>query len=272
MAGAKKTRTTKKTEPKNAKSLPKTKVRRKKADVPPKTGKSIQLDVVGTDGKAKGKISVPAALFEAKINPAVMAQAVRVYLANQREGSASTKTRSEVSGSTRKIYRQKGTGRARHGAIRAPIFIGGGIAHGPKPREFRRRLPKNMRRAALAAALTSKRGEGGIVVVDGLASLRPKTKDMVNVLTTVGATETPLLIVPPGADTVIRAARNIDGIEIVPAQNLHTYAVLQHPKLVFMKEALPVLSHTFAAHHERVQTAQASNVPVPARRGAKATK
>lgn len=209
------------------------------------TPKSVALNVLDLQGKVIGRVSVPAELFAARVNAKLVAQAVRVYLANQREGGASTKTRSEVEGSTRKIYRQKGTGRARHGAIRAPIFVGGGITFGPRPRDFRLNLPQKMRKAALASALTSKREEGNVLVVGGWSSLPPKTKKMVQVLTNIGASDRPLLVISKAAANVARAARNIPGVEIMPAQNLHTYAVLEHPKLVFTKEAVPLLTETF---------------------------
>lgn len=198
----------------------------------------VSILVVDTDGKPTGKMTLPKELFAAKINKDLMAQAVRVYLANQRQGSASTKTRGEVEGSTRKIYRQKGTGRARHGAIRAPIFVGGGIVFGPTPRDYHLSLPQKMKRAALASALTSALGDGKIIVVSGLFDLSPKTKTMAHTLDIVGAAGLTLLVVSKGASGVIRAARNIDGVDIMPVGNLHAYAVLSHQKLVFMKEAL----------------------------------
>lgn len=201
-----------------------------------KTGPSI--GVLDTNGKPMGKMSLPKELFAAKVNKVLMAQAVRVYLANQRQGSASTKTRGEVEGSTRKIYRQKGTGRARHGAIRAPIFVGGGIVFGPKPRDYRFTIPKKMKRAALASALTSAFQDGKVIVVGGLSDVAPKTKIMANALDLVGAVGSTLLVVSKGAHGVIRAARNIEGVDILPIQNLHTYSVISHQKLVFMKEAL----------------------------------
>src|SRR3990170_6251019 len=139
---------------------------------------SLNVPVVGVDGKTKSKIQLPKELFGAKVNKALLAQAVRVYLANQRTGNAATKTRGEVEGSTRKIYRQKGTGRARHGAIRAPIFVGGGIVFGPRPHDFHLDFPKKMKRRALGSALTSKLGSGDVIVVSGLSDLEPKTKYM----------------------------------------------------------------------------------------------
>ena len=201
--------------------------------------------VVGVDGKVIGKIQLPIELFGAKVNTQLMAQAVRVYLANQRVGTASTKTRGEVEGSTRKIYKQKGTGRARHGAIRAPIFVGGGIVFGPKPRDYTLAFPKKMKRLALASALTSKHLEEHVIVVDGLESIEPKTKVMAATLQTIGAIGKTLIVTSVHALPVVRAGRNIEGVDIVPAHTLHTYAVLNHKNLVFTKEAIPVLKETF---------------------------
>ncbi|MEK7543493.1 MAG: 50S ribosomal protein L4 [Patescibacteria group bacterium] len=206
---------------------------------------SVSVSVVGIDGKSVGKMTLPAELFAAKVNDALVAQAVRVYLANQREGAASTKTRGDVEGSTRKIYRQKGTGRARHGGIRAPIFVGGGITFGPHPRDYHLDLPQKMKRAALASALTSALGEGKMIIVSGLEGLT-KTKDMAHALQSVGVTGSALLVVDGGAITTSRAARNIADVDILPAQDLHAYTVLTHQKLVFMKEAVEVLKKRFA--------------------------
>lgn len=192
----------------------------------------LSVAVVGIDGKPAGKMVLPKELFAANINKPLMAQAVRVYLANQRQGTASTKTRGEVEGSTRKIYRQKGTGRARHGAIRAPIFVGGGIVFGPKPRDYHLDLPKKMKRAALASALTSKRTD--VIIVDGFSDIK-KTKLMAGALASVGASGKTLLVTDAGGH---RAARNIASVDIMPMTNLHAYAVISHQKLVFMKEAL----------------------------------
>lgn len=205
----------------------------------------LSVAVVGTDGKPAGKITLPKELFAAKVNNVLMAQAVRVFLANQRQGSASTKTRGEVEGSTRKIYRQKGTGRARHGAIRAPIFVGGGIVFGPKPRDYSLILPKKMKRAALASSLTDALHEGKVIVVEGFSSIPPKTKAMASVLGSVAARPSTLLVIDGNTDGVVRAARNIEGIDILPAQNLHTYSVISHQTLVFMKEAIDALKEAF---------------------------
>ncbi len=213
---------------------------------PPKERDStITTSIVGIDGKAKGRISLPKELFGVKVIRQLIAQAVRGYLANQRQGRASTKTRGEVEGSTRKIYRQKGTGRARHGAIRAPIFVGGGIVFGPKPRDYSLKFPKSMKRLALASALTLQFTAGNVIVVDGLSDLKPKTKNMAETLEHIGAFAHNLLVVPPTSDTVLRAARNLPNIDLEYPQNIHPYSVLKAQKVIFMKEALGVVKDTF---------------------------
>lgn len=211
---------------------------------PPKAA-AVSVPVLGIDGKSIGKMTLPGELFAAKINKVLMAQAVRVYLTNQREGRVSTKTRGEVEGSTRKIYRQKGTGRARHGAIRAPIFVGGGIVFGPSPRDYRLDLPKKMKRAALASALTSAIQEGKIIVISGLGGVA-KTKIMAHSLHNIGVQGSTLLVVGKDAGATMRSARNIAHLDILPAQNLYAYTVLSHQKLVFMKEAIEVLKETLS--------------------------
>lgn len=198
------------------------------------------ISVLGIDGKAKGRITLPAGVFGVKPNKQLMAQAVRVYLANQREGGAATKTRGKVEGSTRKIYRQKGTGRARHGSIRAPIFVGGGIVFGPVPHSFSKDLPVKMKRNALVSALSSQFAAGNIIVVDGLAGLE-NTKSMAKTLANVGAVGKILLALSDKPGNAFRVARNIEGVEGIPAKNLNTYAVLVHQKLVFMKDAIGLL-------------------------------
>jgi len=208
---------------------------------------AVHLPVVGVDGKSHGKMTFSGKLFAAKVNKQLLAQAIRVNRANRRAGTASTKTRSEVAGSTRKIYRQKGTGRARHGAIRAPIFRGGGVIFGPRPHSYRLHLPKKMRFAALAAALTDAYASEKIVVVTGLTDVKPKTKEMVKVLANLGATGKVLIIADRKADLTVRALRNIKNVDVIPAANLNAYEVMAHQKVVFMKEAAEALVKAVAA-------------------------
>ncbi|HMS22423.1 MAG TPA: 50S ribosomal protein L4 [Candidatus Levybacteria bacterium] len=208
------------------------------------TKETFSVDVYGLDGKVSGKVNIPTEIFKAKVNLTLMAQAVRVYLATQRSGTSSTKTRSEVSGTTKKMYRQKGTGRARHGAAKAPIFVGGGIAFGPKPRSFALTLPKKMRRKALFSALTSKYSENNLMILDA-AQATGKTKEIVNTFKNLGLTKKVTIVVTPEEKQISRAARNIKGVTVEHAANLNTYSVLNSNTVIFAKDALSILQSTF---------------------------
>lgn len=210
-----------------------------------KVAAKVSVSVVDVAGKAVGKMTLPRELFAVNVNKQLLAQSVRVHLANTRSGSASTKTRGEVEGSTRKIYKQKGTGKARHGGIRAPIFVGGGIALGPKPQDHSLSMPKKMQRMALASALTSQLIEGSILFVDGLADILPKTKHMAKVFAALGITGRALLVTCESAQQATCAARNLSSVDIIGARSIFPYAVLSHRHIVMMKEAVPVLSETF---------------------------
>lgn len=203
--------------------------------------KKLSVDVFDLSGKVVEKMTVPAEVFGAKINKVLIAQAIRVYRANQRLGTASTKTRGEVEGSTRKIYRQKGTGRARHGSIRAPIFVHGGIVGGPKPRDYGLKMPKKMKRLALFSSLSDKYAVSKIVIVDGLAGIEPKTKKFVGLIENIKLNENKkkVLLVTAGAiENLKRAARNVEGVTITNVNTLNTYDVLSSKHLLFMKEAI----------------------------------
>lgn len=213
--------------------------------------KAVKVEVLDTKGKVVESVSLPGTIFGAKVNPALMAQAVRVYLANQRQGTRSTKTRGEVTGSTRKIYRQKGTGRARHGGVRAPIFVHGGVAHGPKPVDFSRKLTQKMRQAALFSALTAKLQDKEVKIVTGLEKLPPKTKEMAAVFKNLALQEKNqkvLLVLSEASDatkSVIRISRNIDGVTYTFAQQLNTYEVLNNRVVVFVPDAVGMLEKHF---------------------------
>lgn len=212
----------------------------------PKTEKvegTLKVTVYDATGKEAGTVTLPESVFGVKINTALMSQAVRVYLTNQRMGSANTQTRGEVDGSTRKIYRQKGTGRARHGGVRAPIFVGGGVAHGPKVKEYELKLPAKMKRAALLSALSQMAKDGNIKVVTGFESIEPKTKVVAQAFSGMGLkAKKAMLVMPKQMDNVVKAARNVDKLAVAPANMLSTYAVLNAGVLVLMKEAVEVLS------------------------------
>lgn len=201
---------------------------------------TVTIDVMDSNGKVVEQITLPGEIFAAKVNPTLMTQAVRVYLANQRRGTVSTKTRGEVEGSTRKIYRQKGTGRARHGGIRAPIFVGGGLVFGPKPRDYSMSMPQKMRRLALYSALTSKLQGKSLTVMSGLDALEPKTKVLYKALTPVmnGKKPSVLLVVPTENTSVRKAVRNIEGVSYLPVNQLNTYEILSAKQIIIMKDAI----------------------------------
>jgi len=209
---------------------------------------TVSIDVVGIDGKAAGKMSLPGEIFGDKVNKPLLAQAVRVYLANQRQGNASTKTRGEVEGSTRKIYRQKGTGRARHGGIRAPIFVKGGIVFGPKPRDFSLSMPQKMKRKALFSALSAKVQDKEVMIVDGLGKIEAKTKAFTKMLKELGVAEKKqkLLFVTAGdAISAQRAGGNIQGVNFLPSKLINTYEVLTATKIIMMKDAVDEMKGHF---------------------------
>lgn len=214
----------------------------KPAKVPAKaTSSTLTADVLGLDGKKSGTMHLPASVFGVRINNQMLAQAIRVYRANQREGSAQVKTRGQVEGSTRKIYKQKGTGKARHGGIRAPIFVGGGIVFGPETRDYSLRMPDKMKRIAFVSALTKQFKAGKIVIIDGLEGMEPKTKVVAATLASAGLTGRTLLIIAPGAQNVMRAARNLERVDVMPVAVTNTYEVMTHAHVVFMKSAVEAL-------------------------------
>lgn len=206
------------------------------------------VEVLDMTGKVVAEISLPEEIFGEKLNKALIAQVVRVYLANQRQGNASTKTRGEVQGSTRKIYRQKGTGRARHGSIRAPIFVKGGIVFGPKPRDFGLKIPQKMKRKALFSALSSKFTDGEIKILQDLGKIEPKTKNFVEVINNLGIADEKrkiLIVTGSEAEGLKRAARNVEGVTIAGAKRLNIYDILNNRQLIFMKEAIEDLKEHF---------------------------
>lgn len=206
---------------------------------------SLSIPAYSLAGRATGTLALPKEIFASKVNKSLLAQAIRVYSTNQKSLLSKTKTRGEVEGSTVKIYRQKGTGRARHGAIRAPIFVGGGIVFGPQPRRVRLDLPKRMRKAALISALSSKLIDKSLVGVNGVEKATGKTREIVELLTKItGKKElkSALIITGGKVDSVVRAARNIPGVDVLSANLLNAYEVLKHEILLITKDAVDVLT------------------------------
>jgi large subunit ribosomal protein L4 len=202
--------------------------------------KNVKVDVVDTKGKVVEALSLPSEIFGVKENPTLVAQAVRVYLANQRQGTLSTKSRGDINATTKKVWRQKGTGRARHGAKSAPIFVGGGVAFGPKPRDFSLKFPQKMKQKALFSVLTSKVKENSLKVVSGMGETS-KTKEAFKVLQNLSLTPSKnrVLFVTDGkSPSVYKAIRNIEGVEVVSSSLLNTYVALKGSTILFTKEAI----------------------------------
>jgi large subunit ribosomal protein L4 len=200
----------------------------------------MKAQIYTITGEKKGEASLPDSVFGVSVNPALIAQAVRVYLANQRQGNANTKTRTEVTGSTRKIFKQKGTGNARHGDIKAPTFVGGGIVHGPVTHPFTMAMPVKMRRAALRSALASRAER--TLVLDGLSGVDGKTKSVIKIVKSlVGEKKNPLVVLSGDLDKALLALRNSHGVDYVQAVDLNIFDVMNHDLLMISTEALPVL-------------------------------
>ncbi len=213
--------------------------------------RGLKQSVYDTKGKVVSSISLSKEIFGAKINNQLMAQAVRVFLSNQRRGTVKTKSRGEVNKTTKKVYRQKGTGRARHGAMSAPIYVGGGVAFGPRPRDYSLSFPQKMKKASLFSALSAKLKDGEIKVLAGLEKIEPKTKLMANVIKNLGLEDKNkklLLIISDSIkdiESVRKAGRNIKGLSILDAKQINTYAILDNKGIILMKGALEVIENNF---------------------------
>lgn len=213
---------------------------------------SLKLPVIALEGAKKEEITLPKEIFGIEPNHKLISQAVHVYLNNQRQGNASTKTRGDVRGSGKKIYRQKGTGRARHGDRYAPIFVGGGVAFGPKPKDWSKSLSKPMRKKALFSALSAKLQDEQIVVVDSLQKIKAKTADLVktfkklDIETKKGKLKGQILVSPEEKiENLSLSGRNVEKLTILPVALLNTYEVLKSRKLVLTKKAVEVMEKTF---------------------------
>lgn len=199
-----------------------------------------------TDGNKVGDIELNENVFGVEVRPDVMHEVVVNYLANQRQGTQSTKTRTEVRGGGIKPWRQKGTGRARQGSIRAPQWVGGGVALGPKPRDYRYSVNKKVRRLALKSALSSKVVENNIIVLEGLKLDEIKTKKIVEILANLGVTEKALIVLPENDKNVVLSARNIKGVDTTFVGAINTYEVLNHTKCIIVKDAVAKLEEVYA--------------------------
>lgn len=205
-----------------------------------------KFDVLDMNGKKVSTVELSDAVFGITPNEKVMHAAVVNFLANQRQGTQSTKTRSEVSGGGKKPWRQKGTGHARQGSTRSPQWTHGGVALGPKPRDYSYRLNKKVRRLALLSALSSKAASGEMVVIDELKVAEYKTKTVVNLLAAIGADKKALLVTPATDAKLVKSAANIPGVNTITVGTLNTYAVLNGGKFVISVDAAKKLEEVYA--------------------------
>lgn len=205
-----------------------------------------KFDVLDMNGKKVSTIELSDAVFGMTPNEKVMHAAVVNFLANQRQGTQSTKTRSEVSGGGRKPWRQKGTGRARQGSIRSPQWTHGGIALGPKPRDYSYRLNKKVKRLALVSALSAKAQAGDMVVIDKIEAAEYKTKTVAAMLKAVDATKKALIVTPAVDEKLVKSAANLAGVSTTVVGQINTYAVLNGGKLVISADAAKKLEEVFA--------------------------
>ena len=206
------------------------------------------MPTVGLFNKEGNKIEdiqLNETIFAAEVNADAMHQVVVALLANKRQGTQSAKTRAEVRGGGIKPWRQKGTGRARQGSIRAPQWIKGGVVFTPKPRDYRMSMPKSMRRVAMLSALTSKVQNDEMVVLDSLTLEAPKTKEVVKMLNAFNAKKT-LIITAEANETVYKSARNIEGVAVLPVNNINVYDLLKYPKVIMTKDAVSKIEEVYA--------------------------
>jgi large subunit ribosomal protein L4 len=190
------------------------------------------VPVYSLNGEVAEQIELSQAIFAIPFNEAVVHQAMVRQLANGRQGTASTKTRGEVSGSTRKLYPQKHTGRARRGDIKSPLLRGGGVVFGPKPRTYRQSMPKKMRKLALKCLLSAKVREGNIRLVQELDFNGPKTKDMINVLSSLGIDSSTLILTAQSTPNVVKSAANLPEVKVLPSALINVLDLLSYKMLV----------------------------------------
>ncbi|MFA6730412.1 MAG: 50S ribosomal protein L4 [Eubacteriales bacterium] len=204
------------------------------------------IKVYNMKGEEVETINISDEIFAAEINKPALHAVVKAYLSNQRQGTQSTLTRAEVSGGGRKPWRQKGTGRARHGSIRSPQWTHGGVAFGPKPRKYKLSVNKKIKRTAMFSALTSKVSEGSFIVVDNITLDEYKTKTFIAFLEAIGALDKSLVVLDKVDDKVIKSAANIPAVTTMQINTINVYEILRHNKMVITKEALLKLEEVYA--------------------------
>ena len=211
----------------------------------------LQVLLFDSAGASQGHVTLPELIFGEEPNAPVMHQAYVRQMANARQGTAATKSRGQVSGGGAKPYRQKGTGRARHGSIREPSMKGGGVVFGPRPRDYSKRMPKQMRRLALRSALSQKAIEGRVRVIDGFGFEEPRTKQAAELIAAIGFDDTTLVVLPTPNLVVSRSFENLTGSKIILARNLNIRDLFTHTYLLLAKDCLELLEENFGRPESR---------------------
>ncbi len=205
-----------------------------------------KVNVYNMSGEVVEQIELSENIFGVEINEHVVYEVVKNQLANKRQGTQSTKTRAEVRGGGRKPWKQKGTGRARAGSTNSPVFVGGGVAFGPKPRDYSYKVPKKVRRLALKSVLTSKVQENEIIVIDHLDFNSPKTKDMVNLLARLNADKKALIVMDEKNVNVIKSSQNIPHVQTALVTTMNVYDILKYNSFIITKDAVRKVEEVYA--------------------------
>ncbi len=204
-----------------------------------------QTDIINNENKSVGTAELPEDIFGVEVRKGLLHEVVRNHLANKRQGTASTKTKGLVRGGGRKPYKQKGTGRARAGSIRSPLWRGGGIVFGPQPRDYSYKLPKKVKWTALSSALTAKFADGEVIIIDSIAINEPKTRAVRELLDGLGLKNNVLIIVPEKNDALELGARNIPAVSVARVKELNVYSILSHEKLLISKDAVERMKEAY---------------------------
>lgn len=205
-----------------------------------------KLKMLKMNGTAAGEITLSDEIFGADINEYAVHEVIKNYLANQRQGTQSAKTRSEVRGGGAKPFRQKGTGRARQGSRVAPNHVGGGVVFAPKPRDYSYTIPKKLKRVAMKSALSSKVKENEIIIIDELSFKEPKTKEMTEFLAKVKAAKKVLIVTPDTDNNVVKSAANLPGIETTQVGQLNVYDIINHTSFIVTKDAVKKIEEVYS--------------------------
>lgn len=203
------------------------------------------IDVYDMNGKVVENIALDDKVFGIEINETAMHTAVVTYLSNARQGTQSAKTRSEVRGGKARPWRQKGTGRARHGGTVQPQWTGGGVAFAPKPRSYRKKMPKKLRQLAMKSALTTKVSEGAMMVLDKFELDEMKTKKAAEILANLKVAESALLVMPESNENVVRSLANIPGVKTTVANSMNVYDVIKYDKLIMTRDAVGMVEEVY---------------------------